>query len=298
MSTIILYKNNKTIRLPILKFITSNKRLENDSKDKLDTKKSDIHNSKEIIKNKKILNISTLHDLSSNAEKFNTSKNQEKGVQTIVTGLREKYKDNNKKKLLNIWKSTNMNNNIYQNKNNDNIVVKFDKIYKINQFNKQRLVHNYSQINHYFKNVYLQKKENKENKLFDFSLLNKPPKLMKRKNRFLSQKYFIDSNKTQETSKKNFFEKNLANLFHNDLIINNINRERQLKLQKENLKNYVNYDLNIVKNNGQRNNSLPNIYFNGEKKKIFSKQRKNKLLWNGGSFLYKKIRLKNSFPKE
>ena len=112
MSPIILYKNNKTLRLPILKFISSNKRFDNDNSIKKESNKNEKSNdSKEIInfnKNKKVLNISTLQDLSLNSESNNISKNNSKAVQTLQTSFRDKIKINNRKRLFNILKHANV----------------------------------------------------------------------------------------------------------------------------------------------------------------------------------------------
>ena len=81
MSTIILYKNNKSLRLPLLKFISNKKRYRIDTPPKLKPIKNIKENKKEIKKEKP--NISALVDLPTNSEKFILNKSKEEGVQTI-----------------------------------------------------------------------------------------------------------------------------------------------------------------------------------------------------------------------
>jgi hypothetical protein len=206
MSTIILYKNNKTLRLPILKFISSNKRFDNDNSIKKESKKNEKSNdSKEIInfnKNKKVLNISTLQDLSLNSESNNISKNNSKAVQTLQTSFRDKIKINNRKRLFNILKHANVVINKEPKINEyDKNIVKSEFLYKINQKNRKKLLENYSQINHYFNNVYFKKIENNQNKIFEFSKINKIPRFRGKLNKFnLYNK--INLNKTQDDSEK------------------------------------------------------------------------------------------------
>ena len=260
MSTIILYKNNKTLRLPILKFISSNKRFDNDNSIKKESKKNEKSNdSKEIInfnKNKKVLNISTLQDLSLNSESNNISKNNSKAVQTLQTSFRDKIKINNRKRLFNILKHSNVVINKEPKINEyDKNIVKSEFLYKINQKNRKKLLENYSQINHYFNNVYFKKIENNQNKIFEFNKINKLPRFRGKLNKFnLYNK--INLNKTQDDPEKKIIKKdsNIANIFHNDLIISNMKRGKKLELNKE---NYCN---NIKIRKIHRNNSLPNIY--------------------------------------
>ena len=295
MSTIILYKNNKTLRLPILKFISSNKRFDNDNSIKKESKKNEKSNdSKEIInfnKNKKVLNISTLQDLSLNSESNNISKNNSKAVQTLQTSFRDKIKINNRKRLFNILKHANVVINKEPKINEyDKNIVKSEFLYKINQKNRKKLLENYSQINHYFNNVYFKKIENNQNKIFEFSKINKIPRFRGKLNKFnLYNK--INLNKTQDDSEKKIIKKdsNIANIFHNDLIISNMKREKKLELNKE---NYCN---NIKIRKIHRNSSLPNIIFDTNNNKIFWKENRNKLLKSNGRFTLKKIR--NEFQK-
>ena len=295
MSTIILYKNNKTLRLPILKFISSNKRFDNDNSIKKESKKNEKSNdSKEIInfnKNKKVLNISTLQDLSLNSESNNISKNNSKAVQTLQTSFRDKIKINNRKRLFNILKHANVVINKEPKINEyDKNIVKSEFLYKINQKNRKKLLENYSQINHYFNNVYFKKIENNQNKIFEFSKINKIPRFRGKLNKFnLYNK--INLNKTQDDPEKKIIKKdsNIANIFHNDLIISNMKREKKLELNKE---NYCN---NIKIRKIHRNNSLPNIIFDTNNNKIFWKENRNKLLKSNGRFTLKKIR--NDFQK-
>ena len=295
MSTIILYKNNKTLRLPILKFISSNKRFDNDNSIKKESKKNEKSNdSKEIInfnKNKKVLNISTLQDLSLNSESNNISKNNSKAVQTLQTSFRDKIKINNRKRLFNILKHANVVINKEPKINEyDKNIVKSEFLYKINQKNRKKLLENYSQINHYFNNVYFKKIENNQNKIFEFNKINKLPRFRGKLNKFnLYNK--INLNKTQDDPEKKIIKKdsNIANIFHNDLIISNMKRGKKLELNKE---NYCN---NIKIRKIHRNNSLPNIIFDTNNNKIFWKENRNKLLKSNGRFTLKKIR--NDFQK-
>ena len=295
MSTIILYKNNKTLRLPILKFISSNKRFDNDNSIKKESKKNEKSNdSKEIInfnKNKKVLNISTLQDLSLNSESNNISKNNSKAVQTLQTSFRDKIKINNRKRLFNILKHSNVVINKEPKINEyDKNIVKSEFLYKINQKNRKKLLENYSQINHYFNNVYFKKIENNQNKIFEFSKINKIPRFRGKLNKFnLYNK--INLNKTQDDPEKKIIKKdsNIANIFHNDLIISNMKRGKKLELNKE---NYCN---NIKIRKIHRNSSLPNIIFDTNNNKIFWKENRNKLLKSNGRFTLKKIR--NDFQK-
>ena len=295
MSTIILYKNNKTLRLPILKFISSNKRFDNDNSIKKESKKNEKSNdSKEIInfnKNKKVLNISTLQDLSLNSKSYNISKNNSKAVQTLQTSFRDKIKINNRKRLFNILKHANVVINKEPKINEyDKNIVKSEFLYKINQKNRKKLLENYSQINHYFNNVYFKKIENNQNKIFEFSKINKIPRFRGKLNKFnLYNK--INLNKTQDDPEKKIIKKdsNIANIFHNDLIISNMKRGKKLELNKE---NYCN---NIKIRKIHRNDSLPNIIFDTNNNKIFWKENRNKLLKSNGRFTLKKIR--NDFQK-
>ena len=293
MSTIILYKNNKTLRLPILKFISSNKRFDNDNSIKKESKKNEKRNdSKEIInfnKNKKVLNISTLQDLSLNSESNNISKNNSKAVQTLQTSFRDKIKINNRKRLFNILKHANVVINKEPKINEyDKNIVKSEFLYKINQKNRKKLLENYSQINHYFNNIYFKKIENNQNKIFEFNKINKIPRFRGKLNKFnLYNK--INLNKTQDDSEKKIVEKNsnIANIFHNDLIINNIKKGKKFELNKENFF----HDFKYKKIN--RNNSLPNIIFDTNNNKIFWQEQRNKLFKSNGKFTLKKIRNKN-----
>ena len=293
MSTIILYKNNKTLRLPILKFISSNKRFDNDNSIKKESKKNEKDdNSKETInlnKNKKVLNISTLQDLSLNSESFNISKNNSKAVQTLQSSFRDKIKINNRKRLFDILKHSNEIINKKPKINEyDNNIIKSDKIFKMNQKKRKKLLESYSQINRYFNNLYFKKKENNKNKIFDLPKIDKLPKFRGRLNK-LNPFNKINLNKTQDDSEKKVVEKNsnIANIFHNDLIINNIKKGKKLELNKENFF----HDFKYKKIN--RNNSLPNIIFDTNNNKIFWQEQRNKLIKSNGKFTLKKIRSKN-----
>ena len=96
------------MRLPILKFISSNQKFDKDNSIKNESKKyekdSDSKGKINLNENKKILNISTLPDLTLNSESFNISKNNCKAVQTLQTSFGDKIKTGNRKKLLNILK--------------------------------------------------------------------------------------------------------------------------------------------------------------------------------------------------
>ena len=296
MSTIILYKNNKTLKLPILKFITSNKRFENDNSIKKEIKKNENDNSKEmtnINKNKKTLNLSTLEDISLNSEILNISKNNEKGVQTIQTSFRDKIKINNKIRLFNILKHANVATKKKQKNNEfDNGVINSEKIYRINQKNRKKLLENYSQINSYFNNLYFKKNDNVQNKIFKFSNATKLPNLRKKINNHILNKKKSDLNKTEDDSEKKVIKKNnmnIAKLFHNDMIKNNIKKEKKLELNKENFKN----NFCLRKNHLHKNNSLPNIIFNSKDNKIFWKEDKSNLIKSNGRFLLKIIKRKN-----
>ena len=300
MSTIILYKNNKTLRLPILKFITSNKRFDNDIQNKKEVKKNDKDERKDMTNfnnNKKILNLSTLQDLSLNSEKFSMSNNNEKAVQTIQSNFIESEKDDSRKRLFNILKCAKLlqKKEMKKYKNNDdNIIIKKDKIYKINKKNRKKLLENYSQINHFFNNVYFKKKEIEEKRIIDNSILNKSRKLEEKINSFIyRKKNNLDINRTQENYKKEFMKRNLIHLFHNDLIVNNLKKHGKIRMKKEKFNN----DYDLIQNNGHRNNSLPNIFLK-PKYNISLKRDKNGIIKNNNKFLLKKLKFNNHSTKE
>ena len=71
------------------------------------------------------------------------------------------------------------------------------------------------------------------------------------------------------------------------MLINKIKIGKNLELNKEN--SYNDFKLKKI----HRNNSLPNIIFNSNNSKIFSKESGNKLFKNYGRISLKKIRSNN-----
>ena len=279
MSTIILYKNNKSLRLPLLKFISNKKRYRIDTPPKLKPIKNIKENKKEIkneikheIKKEKP-NISALVDLPTNSEKFILNKSKEEGVQTIQTSFHKgDYLLVKRHSLNNIF-----NNNRTMNKdlimNEYDSAIENEKVYRLGNKNKKKLLENYSKLNYYFNNVNNPSKENFRTKFFKLSKVNSSQKLFEsRINKFRNiENNKINSNKTQEKTYDKIKEK-LENLFHNELLVNNINKSKKLRIKKENFKN----DFNLIKSNN-RYKSLPNIFVNLNKKVIL-KVNKSRLL--------------------
>ena len=279
MSTIILYKNNKSLRLPLLKFISNKKRYRIDTPPKLKPIKNIKENKKEIkneikheIKKEKP-NISALVDLPTNSEKFILNKSKEEGVQTIQTSFHKgDYLLVKRHSLNNIF-----NNNRTMNKdlimNEYDSAIENEKVYRLGNKNKKKLLENYSKLNYYFNNVNNPSKENFRTKFFKLSKVNSSQKLFEsRINKFRNiENNKINSNKTQEKTYDKIKEK-LENLFHNELLVNNINKSKKLRIKKENFKN----DFNLIKSNN-RYKSLPNIFVNLNKKVIL-KVNKSRLM--------------------
>ena len=279
MSTIILYKNNKSLRLPLLKFISNKKRYRIDTPPKLKPIKNIKENKKEIkneikheIKKEKP-NISALVDLPTNSEKFILNKSKEEGVQTIQTSFHKgDYLLVKRHSLNNIF-----NNNRTMNKdlimNEYDSAIENEKVYRLGKKNKKKLLENYSKLNYYFNNVNNPSKENFRTKFFKLSKVNSSQKLFEsRINKFRNiENNKINSNKTQEKTDDKIKEK-LENLFHNELLVNNINKSKKLRIKKENFKN----DFNLIKSNN-RYKSLPNIFVNLNKKVIL-KVNKSRLM--------------------
>ena len=277
MSTIILYKNNKSLRLPLLKFISNKKRYRIDTPPKLKPIKNIKENKKEIkneikheIKKEKP-NISALVDLPTNSEKFILNKSKEEGVQTIQTSFHKgDYLLVKQHSLNNIF-----NNNRTMNKdlimNEYDSAIENEKVYRLG--NKKKLLENYSKLNYYFNNVNNPSKENFRTKFFKLSKVNSSQKLFEsRINKFRNiENNKINSNKTQEKTDDKIKEK-LENLFHNELLVNNIIKSKKLRIKKENFKN----DFNLIKSNN-RYKSLPNIFVNLNKKVIL-KVNKSRLM--------------------
>ena len=286
MSTIILYKNNKSLRLPLLKFISNKKRYRIDTPPKLKPIKNIKENKKEIkneikkeIKKEKP-NISALVDLPTNSEKFILNKSKEEGVQTIQTSFHKgDYLLVKRHSLNNIF-----NNNRTMNKdlimNEYDSAIENEKVYRLGNKNKKKLLENYSKLNYYFNNVNNPSKENFRTKFFKLSKVNSSQKLFEsRINKFRNiENNKINSNKTQEKTDDKIKEK-LENLFHNELLVNNINKSKKLRIKKENFKN----DFNLIKSNN-RYKSLPNIFVNLNKKVIL-KVNKSKLMKSNVRFL-------------
>ena len=279
MSTIILYKNNKSLRLPLLKFISNKKRYRIDTPPKLKPIKNIKENKKEIkneikheIKKEKP-NISALVDLPTNSEKFILNKSKEEGVQTIQTSFHKgDYLLVKRHSLNNIF-----NNNRTMNKdlimNEYDSAIENEKVYRLGNKNKKKLLENYSKLNYYFNNVNNPSKENFRTKFYKLSKVNSSQKLFEsRINKFRNiENNKINSNKTQEKTDDKIKEK-LENLFHNELLVNNINKSKKLRIKKENFKN----DFNLIKSNN-RYKSLPNIFVNLNKKVIL-KVNKSRLM--------------------
>ena len=93
----------------------------------------------------------------------------------------------------------------------------------------------------------------------------------------------INPNKTLEKTEDKI-QDNFENLFHNEVLVNNINKAKKQKIIKENIKK----DINKIKSNMSFNKSLPNIFMNLNKQVIY-KLNKYKLLKSNGRFLPKKM---------
>ena len=265
------------MRLPLLKFISNKKRYRIDTPPKLKPIKNIKENKKEIkneikheIKKEKP-NISALVDLPTNSEKFILNKSKEEGVQTIQTSFHKgDYLLVKRHSLNNIF-----NNNRTMNKdlimNEYDSAIENEKVYRLG--NKKKLLENYSKLNYYFNNVNNPSKENFRTKFFKLSKVNSSQKLFEsRINKFRNiENNKINSNKTQEKTDDKIKEK-LENLFHNELLVNNINKSKKLRIKKENFKN----DFNLIKSNN-RYKSLPNIFVNLNKKVIL-KVNKSRLM--------------------
>ena len=289
MSTIILYKNNKPLRLPLLKFISDKKRYKIDTPPKLKAIKNKNENKKEIKKEKfketmkeKQLNISALEDLPTNSEKFVLNKSKEEGVQTIQTSFHKgDYLMIKRHSLNNIFSNERTINKDLINNEYDS-AIENEKVYRLGNKSKKKLLENYSQLNYYFNNVQNQRKEKFRTKFFRLSKTNSSKKLFEsRINKFRNIEFNkINSNKTQEKSDDKIKEK-LENLFHNELLVSNINKSKNLRINKESYKN----DFNLIKsNNRYYNKSLPNIFVNLNKKVIL-KVNKSKLMKSNVRFL-------------
>ena len=285
MSTIILYKNNKPLRLPLLKFISNKKRYRIDTPPKLKTIKNKKEIKKEIIKEikkEKPLNISALVDLPINSEKYALNKSKEESIQTIQTSFHKgDYLMIKKHSLNNIFNNERTINKDL-NMNDYDSAIENEKVYRLGNKSKKKLLENYSKLNCYFNNVYNPNKENFKTKFFKLSKVNRSQKLFEsRINKFRNiENNKINSNKTQEKSEDKLKEK-FENLFHNELLVNNINKSKKLRINKESFKN----DFNLIKsNNKYYHRSLPNIFVNLNKKVIL-KVNKSKLMKSNGRFL-------------
>ena len=299
MSTIILYKNNRTLRLPILKFISSNNKFKEDISKKILTKNNNLPERKEtlkIVENKKFLNLSsTLPDLHLNSEKYTNKNNSEKSVQTIQTSFRNSdEKFSNKNRLMNIMKYVKLINKETQKRDNDSSVIQKENIYKITKKKRKKLLENYSQINHHFNNIYYKKVEKNKSKIINIAKINLNQKLnfnRKNINRNINNKNKFDLNKTQEETGKAKVKKSFSSIFHNAMLINNINKDTKLLMNRE----YYNNEINIPKNIIHHDNSFSNIFlkFNSQR---FIKDRENKIIKSNGRFIYSKINnLKHKF---
>ena len=297
MSTIILYKNNKTLRLPILKFIASNKKYnEVTSKKTLSNNNSIIPKRKETLKirdNKNLLNLSTLPDLQLNSEKFTNKYNLEKSVQTIQTSFINNNEDkfSNKNCLFSIMEYVKLLNKDNQKRDNNTSIIHKDNLYKINRKKRKKLLENYSQINHHF-NIYYKKVEKNKTNMIDIAKINLNQKYndnKRNKNRYINYRNKFDLNKTQEGTGKIKVTKRFSSIFHNAMLKSNINKDKKLIKDGELYNNESNNELSINKNNIQPNNSFSNLFLKYNSQK-FIKEHKNKLIKSNGRFLYSKIK--------
>ena len=291
MSTIILYKNNKSLRLPLLKFISNKKTYRIKPPQKLETKKTIKEYNKEIlkeIKKEKPSNISALVDLPLNSEKYSLNKSKEEAVQTIQTSFH--LNDNlliKKHSLNNIFNSDRTLNKELTIKDNAS-VFENEKLFRLGNKSRKKLLENYSQLNCYVNNLYNPKQNSFGNKFLKLTKVKRSQKLFEsRINRFHNiENNKIKSNKTQEKSEDKIKEK-FESLFHNELLVSNINKAKKLKINKEIFKS----DFNLMKSNKYYNRSLPNIFVNLNKK-AFLKVNRYKLLKSNGRFLPTKMNYK------
>ena len=290
MSTIKLYKNNITLRLPILKFINSKNKFRIDSSNKKENslnKKESMKNNEELIRKnikKRILSLSKLQDSSLNSKTFRIENKNEKAVQTLQINNINKFKIKKEKKLLNILNYTRSVLIKEQKKiNNDNILR--EKIYKINQKNRKKLLQNYSQINSYYNKVHDKKIKDDKDRIFDYNKIYKMPIYGQKieKNTFYNNK--LNLNKTQENIEIKSIKKyiSLAHLFHKNSLIKNIKKEKKIELNKENFNN----DFDLSKSIIHRNNSLPNFHFKLGENNTFINEDNSKLIKSNGKFLSK-----------
>ena len=290
MSTIKLYKNNITLRLPILKFINSKNKFRIDSSNKKENslnKKESLKNNEELIRKnikKRILSLSKLQDSSLNSKTFRIENKNEKAVQTLQINNINKFKIKKEKKLLNILNYTRTVLIKEQKKiNNDNILR--EKIYKINQKNRKKLLQNYSQINSYYNKVHDKKIKDDKDRIFDYNKIYKMPIYGQKieKNTFYNNK--LNLNKTQENIEIKSIKKyiSLAHLFHKNSLIKNIKKEKKIELNKENFNN----DFDLSKSIIHRNNSLPNFHFKLGENNTFINEDNSKLIKSNGKFLSK-----------
>ena len=287
MSTIILYKNNKCLKLPLLKFISNKKKYRPDTPLNIKPIKKIIESRKETLKENTIekpIIVPSLLDLPSNSEKFILNKSKEEAVQTIQTSFRINDNSFIKKHTLNIF---NNERTIYRESNikdNDSIIDN-EKIYKLGNKNRRKLLENYSQINYYFNNVHNKNGDNLKSKFLNLKKINRPKILSESKVKIFRniENNKINPNKTLEKTEDKV-QDNFENLFHNQLLVNNINKAKKQKLIKENIKK----DINKIKSNMSYNKSLPNIFMNLNKQVIY-KLNKYKLLKSNGRFLPKKM---------
>ena len=290
MSTIKLYKNNITLRLPILKFINSKNKFRIDSSNKKENslnKKESLKNNEELIRKnikKRILSLSKLQDSSLNSKTFRIENKNEKAVQTLQINNINKFKIKKEKKLLNIINYTRSALIKEQKKiNNDNILR--EKIYKINQKNRKKLLQNYSQINSYYNKVHDKKIKDDKDRIFDYNKIYKMPIYGQKieKNTFYNNK--LNLNKTQENIEIKSIKKyiSLAHLFHKNSLIKNIKTEKKIELNKENFNN----DFDLSKSIIHRNNSLPNFHFKLGENNTFINEDNSKLIKSNGKFLSK-----------
>ena len=290
MSTIKLYKNNITLRLPILKFINSKNKFRIDSSNKKENslnKKESLKNNEELIRKnikKRILSLSKLQDSSLNSKTFRIENKNEKAVQTLQINNINKFKIKKEKKLLNILNYTRSALIKEQKKiNNDNILRA--KIYKINQKNRKKLLQKYSQINSYYNKVHDKKIKDDKDRIFDYNKIYKMPIYGQKieKNTFYNNK--LNLNKTQENIEIKSIKKyiSLAHLFHKNSLIKNIKTEKKIELNKENFNN----DFDLSKSIIHRNNSLPNFHFKLGENNTFINEDNSKLIKSNGKFLSK-----------
>ena len=217
MSTIILYKNNKCLKLHLLKFISNKKKYRPDTPLNIKPIKKIIESRKETLKENTIekpIIVPSLLDLPSNSEKFILNKSKEEAVQTNQTSFRINDYSFIKKHTLNIF---NNERTIYRESNikdNDSIIDK-EKIYKLGNKNRKKLLENYSQINYYFNNVHNKNGENLKSKFLNLKKINRPKILSESKEKIFRniENNKINPNKTLEKTEDKI-QDNFENLFH------------------------------------------------------------------------------------